>query len=52
MMVTFEKKCNALQQTCFILCTLPETNIEFTPEKGWLEYDPASFWGVKAYFQG
>ena len=30
--------------------TFPETNSEFTPENGWLEYDPASFWGL-AYFQ-
>ena len=30
--------------------TLPETNSEFTPENGWLEDDPASFWGKKAQF--
>ena len=28
-------------------CTLPETNSKFAPDNGWLEYDPASFWGVK-----
>ena len=32
-------------------CTLPETNSEFTPENGWLEYFLVSFW-VPAYFQG
>ena len=32
------------------LFTLPETNI-FAPENGWLEDDPASFWGP-AYLQG
>ena len=31
--------------------TLPETNSEFSPENGWLEYFLVSFWGA-AYFQG
>ena len=30
--------------------TFPETNSEFTPENGWLEYDELSFWEL-AYFQ-
>ena len=30
--------------------TLPETNSKFAPKNGWLEDDPASFWGP-AYFQ-
>ena len=34
------------------LHTLPETNSEFTPENGWLEYDPASFWGKRPIFRG
>ena len=28
-----------------------KTHNEFTPENGWLEDDPASFWGM-AYFKG
>ena len=33
---------------------LPETKpaSKFAPENGWLEYDPASYWVVSAYFQG
>ncbi len=31
--------------------TLPETNSIFAPENGWLEYDPASYWGG-FFFQG
>ena len=31
--------------------TLPETNSNFAPENGWLEYDRLSYW-VSAYFQG
>ena len=31
--------------------TLPETNSEFAPKNGWLEYVLVSFW-QKAYFQG
>ncbi len=30
---------------------LPETNSEFAPENGWLEYDPFLL-GQTAYFQG
>ena len=25
--------------------TLPETNSKLAPKNGWLEYDPASYWG-------
>ena len=42
-----------LNQWRFNLQTLPfsKTNNEFTPENGWLEDDPASFWGM-VYFKG
>ena len=33
------------------LYTLPETNSQFAPENGWLEYFLVSFWGP-VYFQG
>ena len=36
----------------FIYHTLPETNSEFTPKNGWLEYFLLSYWGKTAYFQG
>ena len=29
-----------------------ETNSKFAPENGWLEYDPASFWGKFGLFSG
>ena len=31
--------------------TLPETNSKFAPENGWLECDPASFWGPAYLFR-
>ena len=38
-------------------CTLPETNSEFTPENGWLEYDrfllgPGLFSGASCFGEG
>ena len=40
-------------QTRTIRIALPETNSVFTPENGWLEYDPASFWdGGLCQFHG
>ena len=38
---------NAATKTSGRPFCLPETNSEFTPENGWLEYDPASFLGQK-----
>ena len=31
---------------------LGETNSEFAPENGWLEYDEVSFWGKRPIFRG
>ena len=32
-------------------CTLPETNCQFAPGNGWLEYDEISFWGKRHFFR-
>ena len=51
-MLIFRGVYNLLEKKRLGEGTLPETNSEFTPENGWLEYFLVSFWGKRPIFRG